>query len=147
MPSYDRTILLGNLTRDPELRYTPKGTPVANTAIAINRRWRDSESGDLREEVVFIELEVWGKQAETLNKHARCGSGLHVEGHHVMSQWEDKETGRKHTMLRVSVDNFQFVGRPPEEKDEGSPAVSSPSTAPAPAAKKPAAKKPAVKRA
>jgi single-strand DNA-binding protein len=135
MPSFDKTILLGNLTRDPELRYTPKGKAVATTGLAINRRWKDPETSELREEVVFIELEVWGKQAETLNKHARRGSGLHVEGHHVMSQWQDKETQQKRTMLRVSVDSFQFVGRPPGEEEGSAP----PSAASAP--KKPSTSK------
>ena len=114
MSSFNKVILLGNLTRDPELRYTPKGAAIANTAIAINRRWKDAETAEAREDVTYVELEVWGKQAEVMSKHTRCGSGLHIEGRLVLQQWEDKETQKKRSQLKVHVESFQFVGRPPE---------------------------------
>lgn len=111
MASFNKVILMGNLTRDPELKYTPKGTPVARLGMALNRRWT-SEGGEVREETVFVDIEAWGPQAETISKYVKKGSPLLVEGRLRMDQWDDKQTGQKRTKLVVVCENARFVGAP-----------------------------------
>ena len=96
MSSYNKTILIGNLTRDPELRYTPSGTAIAKINLAINHKYR-TQSGETREEVTFVEVDAFGQQAETIGQYVKKGRPLLVEGRLKMDQWEDKQTG-----LRVS---------------------------------------------
>jgi len=92
MASYNKVILLGNLTRDPELRYTPKGAAVAKLGLAVNRKYT-LETGESREEVTFIDIEAWSKQAELIGQYCRKGSPLFVEGRLRLDQWGDKNTG------------------------------------------------------
>lgn len=106
--SLNRVFLMGNLTRDPELRHTPGNQPVANLGLAVNRRWR-SPDGEMREETTFIDCEAWGKTAETLCKYLRKGRPVFIEGRLKLDQWEDKETGKKQSKLRVVVEGFQFI--------------------------------------
>jgi single-strand DNA-binding protein len=107
MSNYNRVILLGNLTRDPELRHTSGGTAMAKLGMAINRRY--TANGEAKESVCFVDLVAWGKQAEVLHKYVHKGSQLMVEGRLEFSQWEDK-SGGKRSKLEVAVENFQFVG-------------------------------------
>jgi single-strand DNA-binding protein len=109
MSGFNKVILLGNLTRDPELRYLPSQTAVADFGLATNRRYRTKEGED-REETVFVELTAFGKQAETLHQFCRKGRQLMVEGRLKYDQWEDKDTKAKRSRLSVIVENFQFVG-------------------------------------
>ncbi len=109
MASYNKVLLLGNLTRDPELRVTPKGTPVCQFGLAVNRQYKD-ESGQTREEVTFVDLEAWGKQAETIAKFLTKGRPLFVEGRLKFDQWDDKTSGQKRSKLKVVLENFQFLG-------------------------------------
>ena len=109
MASYNKVLLLGNLTRDPEMRVTPKGTAVCQFGLAVNRQFKD-ESGQMREEVTFVDLESWGKQAETIAKYLTKGRPLFVEGRLKFDQWDDKATGQKRSKLKVVVENFQFIG-------------------------------------
>lgn len=109
MASYNKVILLGNLTRDPELRYTPKGQAVAKLGLAVNRSYK-TDTGETKEEVTFIDIESWGKQAELIGQYLRKGSPLFVEGRLRLDQWDDKNTGQKVTKLKVVMENFQFVG-------------------------------------
>ncbi len=109
MASYNKVLLLGNLTRDPELRVTPKGTPVCQFGLAVNRQFKD-ESGQMREEVTFVDLEAWGKQAETIAKYLTKGRPLFVEGRLKLDQWDDKTSGQKRSKLKVVLENFQFLG-------------------------------------
>ncbi len=111
MASYNKVILLGNLTRDPELRYTPKGSAVARLGLAVNRKYT-LETGESREEVTFIDIDAWGKQAELIGQYCKKGSPLFVEGRLKLDQWDDKNTGQKVSKLRVHLENFQFVGAP-----------------------------------
>jgi single-strand DNA-binding protein len=111
MASYNKVILLGNLTRDPELRYTPKGSAVARLGLAVNRKYT-TETGESREEVTFIDIDAWGKQAEVIGQYCKKGSPLFVEGRLKLDQWDDKNTGQKVSKLRVTLENFQFVGAP-----------------------------------
>jgi len=109
MASYNKVILLGNLTRDPELRYTPKGQAVAKLGLAVNRSYK-SETGETKEEVTFIDVDAWGKQAELIGQYLKKGNPLFVEGRLRLDQWDDKNTGQKVSKLKVVMENFQFVG-------------------------------------
>jgi single-strand DNA-binding protein len=111
MASFNKVILLGNLTRDPELRYTPKGQAVAKIGLAVNRSYK-MESGETKEEVTFIDIDAWGKQAELLGQYLRKGHPLFVEGRLRLDQWDDKNTGQKVSKLKVVLENFQFIGGP-----------------------------------
>jgi single-strand DNA-binding protein len=109
MANYNKVFLIGNLTRDPELRYTPKGVAIAKLSMAINRTWK-SESGENKEEVTFVDLDAFGRQAETLGQYVKKGSPLMVEGRLRLDQWDDKQTGQKRSRLGVVVEGFQFLG-------------------------------------
>ena len=110
MPALNKVLLMGNLTRDPELRVTPKGTPICQFALAINRQFK-MESGESREEVIYVDVEAWGKQGETIAKYCTKGRPLYVEGRLKLDQWEDKE-GKKQSKIRVVVEGFQFIDGP-----------------------------------
>jgi single-strand DNA-binding protein len=110
MNGFNKVILAGNLTRDPELRYTPSGTAIAKFGLAINRKWRDSNSGELRDEVTFIDVDAFGKQAETIGQYMKKGSAILVEGRLKLDQWEDKQTQQKRSRLGVVAESFNFLG-------------------------------------
>jgi len=121
MANFNKVILAGNLTRDPEVRYTPKGLAIAKLALAINRTWR-SEAGESKEEVTFVDVDAFGKQAETIAQYLKKGRPILVEGRLKLDQWDDKQTGQKRSRLGVVLENFQFLdsgnradgaGRPP----------------------------------
>ncbi len=135
MASFNKVILLGNLTRDPELRYTPKGMAVARLGMAVNRTYK-TEGGESREEVTFVDIDAWGKQAELISQYLRKGNPLFVEGRLKLDQWDDKASGQKRTALRVVMENFQFVGG----RAEGRPGPGAPG---APASQSPAPSAPA----
>jgi single-strand DNA-binding protein len=109
MPNFNKVILAGNLTRDPELRYLPKGTATARLGLAINRQWRD-ESGQTKEEVTFVDVDAWGKQAETICQYLKKGQPILIEGRLKLDTWDDKQTNQKVSKLRVVVEGFQFLG-------------------------------------
>src|SRR5437899_1925403 len=109
MASFNRVILMGNLTRDPELRYTPKGTAIAKIGLAVNRVWR-TETGETKEEVTFVDIDSFGKQAETIAHYLKKGSPLLMEGRLRLDQWDDKQTGQKRSKLGVVLETFQFLG-------------------------------------
>lgn len=109
MPALNKVMLMGNLTRDPELRVTPKGTSICQFALAINRTFK-MESGETREEVTYIDVEAWGKQGETIAKYVTKGRPLFVEGRLRLDQWEDKNTKEKRSRVKVVLENFQFLG-------------------------------------
>jgi single-strand DNA-binding protein len=109
MASFNKVILVGNLTRDPELRYTPKGMAIAKIGLAVNRVWRN-EAGESKEEVTFVDVDAFGRQAETLAQYMKKGSPLLVEGRLKLDQWDDKQTGQKRSKLGVIVEGFQFLG-------------------------------------
>ncbi len=111
MASFNKVILMGNVTRDPELRYTPKGMAIAKIGLAVNRVWRN-EAGESKEEVTFVDIDAFGKQAETIGQYIKKGSPLFVEGRLKLDQWDDKQTGQKRSRLGVVLDNFQFIGAP-----------------------------------
>lgn len=102
-------ILKGNLTRDPELRYTPKGTAVAGFGVAINRTWLD-ESGQKREEVDFFDCEAWGKTGEFVGKFFTKGKPILITGRLKLDQWDDKQSGQKRSKVKVVVERVDFCG-------------------------------------
>ena len=128
MASYNKVLLMGNLTRDPEVKYTPKGTAIANIGLAVNRRWT-TDAGEQKEDVTFVDVEVWGRQAETIGQYLSKGKPIFVEGRLKLDSWEDKESGQKKSKMKVVCEHFQFIGAPgggrAEFKDE-SPADQAP---------------------
>ena len=109
MPNLNKALLMGNLTRDPELRVTPKGTPICQFSLAINRDWK-TDGGEKQTEVVYIDVEAWGKQGETIAKYCTKGRPLYVEGRLRIDQWEDKNTKEKRSRMKVVLEQFQFLG-------------------------------------
>ncbi|MFA5063728.1 MAG: single-stranded DNA-binding protein [Candidatus Omnitrophota bacterium] len=120
MASYNKVLLMGNLTKDPELRYTPQGTAVANLRMAVNRKYRDKNQ-ELKEEVCFITAVVWNKQAETCNQYLHKGSSCFVEGRLQSRSWEDN-TGAKRSVIEVRAERVQFMGSGPGKPPAAAPA-------------------------
>jgi single-strand DNA-binding protein len=111
MANLNKVFLIGNLTRDPELRYTPNGTAVTDFGMAINRTWK-GQDGERREEACFIDVTAWARQAEVIAEHCRKGRQLFIEGRLQLDSWEGQD-GQKRTKLRVVAEAFQFLGPPP----------------------------------
>ena len=108
MANFNKVILAGNLTRDPELRYTPKGTAIASFGLAINRKWK-SETGEMKEEVTFVDVDAFGRQAEVVAQYMKKGRPFLVEGRLKLDQWEDKNTHQKQSKLKVVLEGFSFI--------------------------------------
>ena len=115
MASYNKVILAGNLTRDPELKYTPSGMAIAKIGLAMNRKWK-TETGEMKEEVTFVDVDAFGRQAETIGQYLKRGRPILIEGRLKLDQWDDKQTGQKRSRLGVVCESFQFLdsGRPGE---------------------------------
>ena len=111
MANLNKVLLMGNLTRDPEVRYTPKGTAVAELGIAVNRVY-SGENGEKREEVTFVDVTVWGRTAENVGEYLKKGRPVFIEGRLQLDSWEDKQSGQKRNKLKVVADNVQFLGSP-----------------------------------
>jgi single-strand DNA-binding protein len=141
MASFNKVILAGNLTRDPELKYTPKGTAIARIGLAVNRQWK-SETGEQKEEVTFVDIEAYGRNAEILAQYVKKGRPLLVEGRLKLDQWEDKNTHQKQSKLKVVLEGFSFLDSRGSANDAGAPAAEAPRPRPAqvaPAAASPSA--------
>jgi len=110
MASLNKVFLMGNLTRDPELRYTPAGLAVASFGIAINRAWT-AKTGEQKEDVCYVEINIFGRRAEVVGEYLSKGNPIFIEGRLQFNQWETKD-GQKRSTLRVVADNFQFIGVP-----------------------------------
>ncbi len=119
MANFNKVYLIGNLTRDPELRVTPKGTAICQFGLAVNRQFKD-ESGSVRDETTFVDIEAWGRQGETISKYCTKGRPLFVEGRLKFDQWEDKTSGQKRSKLKVVLEGFQFLGGRGEGEGQGS---------------------------
>jgi single-strand DNA-binding protein len=109
MASLNKVMIIGNLTRDPEIKYTPKGTAIAEIGLAVNRNYT-TESGEKREEVTFIDVTLWGRTAEIVGEYCKKGRPLFVEGRLQLDSWDDKQTGQKRSKLKVVGDNIQLLG-------------------------------------
>jgi len=139
--SYNKVFLLGNLTRDPEVRYTPKGSAVADLGIAVNRQYT-LDSGEKREEVTFVDVTFWGRTAEVAGEYLKKGRSVFIEGRLQLDTWDDKQSGQKRSKLKVIGEMMQMLGgRPggssggggePEEPPRGRTSSSSSGGASAP---------------
>ena len=109
MASYNKVILMGNLTRDPELQYLPSGTAVARVGLAVNRVYNDRQSGERKEEVCFVDLDAFGRTAEVINEYFQKGRPILVEGRLRFQTW-DTDDGQRRSKHSVMVDRFEFVG-------------------------------------
>jgi single-strand DNA-binding protein len=116
MASLNKIMLIGNLTRDPELRVTPKGTSICQFGLALNREYK-TESGEKREDVTFVDCEAWGKTGELITKYLAKGRSAFVEGRLKLDEWEDKTSGQKRSKLKVVVEQVQFLGSKPDGAD------------------------------
>jgi single-strand DNA-binding protein len=130
MANFNKVILAGNLTRDPELRYTPKGMAIAKVGLAINRKWK-SETGEMKEEATFVDVDAFGKTAETIGQYLKKGRPILIEGRLRYQTWEDKQSGQKKSKLGVVMETFQFLdsGGGRGDGGEGAPAPSRPAAA------------------
>jgi single-strand DNA-binding protein len=113
MASFNKVILLGNLTRDPEVRYTPKGSAVCDLGIAVNRQYT-LDSGEKREEVTYVDVVLWSRLAEIAGEYLKKGRPVFIEGRLQLDTWDDKQSGQKRSKLRVIGETMQLLGsRPP----------------------------------
>ena len=108
MSKLNKVFLMGNLTKDPELRYTPAGTAIASFGIAINRTWAGSD-GEKKEEVCYVEINMFGRREEVINEYFKKGNPIFIEGRLQFQQWEAKD-GQKRNALKVVAEDFQFIG-------------------------------------
>ena len=106
--NFNKVILAGNLTRDPELRYTPQGTAIAKIGLAINRRYT-GQDGQTKDETTFVDVDAFGKQAEVIGQYLKKGRPVLIEGRLKLDQWDDKTTGQKRSRLGVILESFQFI--------------------------------------
>jgi len=134
MSDFNLVVIMGRLTRDIEMRYTPKGMAIANMSVAINRRWT-SEAGEKKEEVTFVECTLFGRTAENCAQYLKKGSSAHVSGRLKSESWDDKQTGQKRSKMVVVAESVQFIGSKSDSAQPSAPAPRSrqaaPPTAPA----------------
>ncbi len=138
MASFNKVILLGNLTRDPEIRYTPKGTAVTEVGLAVNRVYT-GENNEKREEVTYVDVTLWGRTAEIASEYLKKGRPVFIEGRLQLDTWEDKQSGQKRSKLKVVGEGLQLLGSRPggaTSAEGGEDRGSRPGSAPPP---KPAA--------
>jgi len=135
MASFNKVILLGNLTRDPEVRYTPKGSAVTDLGIAVNRQYT-LENGEKREEVTFVDVTFWGRTAEVAGEYLKKGRPIFIEGRLQLDTWDDKQSGQKRSKLKVVGETMQMLGgprsggAPTDNGDEGGGRTGKPSAPP-----------------
>lgn len=118
MADVNLVVLVGRLTRDPEVRYTPSGTAIAQLGLAIGRKYKD-QSGQLKEDTTFVDIDVFGRQAETAGQYLAKGRTVLIEGRLQLDQWEDKTSGQKRSKLKVVGNRVQFLGGPGEGGGRG----------------------------
>jgi single-strand DNA-binding protein len=123
MANLNRVLLIGNLTRDPEVRFTPKGTAVAEIGLAVNRVY-SGEDGERKEETTFVDVTLWARQAEVAGQYLKKGRPVFIEGRLQLDSWEDKQTGQKRSRLRVVGENLQLLGS--RQDAEGASPIASP---------------------
>ena len=132
MANLNKVLLIGNLTRDPQLTYLPSQTPVVEFGLATNRKWTDKATGEQREETCFVDCRCYGRQAETVNKFLRKGRPVFIEGRLQLDTWTSQE-GQRRSKHRVFVESFQFLGGPPRDgqsKSQRPPAAASANSGP-----------------
>ncbi len=134
MASYNKVILMGNLTRDPELKYLPDGTAMAKFGLAVNRRYNDRQSGEKKEEVCFVDITTWRREAEICNEYLKKGSPLLLEGRLHLNSWETDD-GQKRSKLEVIVERVQLLGTRQDSeggaiRDQGTESAAAPDEPP-----------------
>ncbi|MGV3532339.1 MAG: single-stranded DNA-binding protein [Chthoniobacteraceae bacterium] len=139
MPNLNRVLLMGNLTRDPEIKYTPKGTAVAELGLAINRVY-STDQGERREETTFVDVELWGRQAEIAGEYLKKGRPVFIEGRLKLDTWDDKTTGQKRSKMRVVGEAMQLLGGREGGPGGGPGGGGGPDESYAPAARRPPAR-------
>ena len=117
MSSFNKVILMGNITRDPQLKYLPSQTAVCEFGIAVNRKYKTA-SGEERDDVCFVDVSAFGKTGEVINQYLHKGDPIHIEGRLKFDSWEDKTSGGKRSKLSVIIDSFQFVGGKKSDGDD-----------------------------
>lgn len=122
MASFNKVILVGNLTRDPQVRYTPGGSAVAEIGLAVNRSWFDKNSNSRKEETTFVDVTLWGRTAEVASEYLTKGRSVLIEGRLQLDQWDDKESGQKRSKLKVVGENMTMLGGKSEGGDSRSEA-------------------------
>lgn len=127
MASFNKVILVGNLTRDPQVRYTPSGMAVADVGLAVNHSWFDKQSNQKKEEVTFVDVTLWGRTAEIAGEYLAKGRQVLIEGRLKLDQWDDKQTGQKRSKLTVVGENMTMLGSR-QEGGGGGRGPSGPST-------------------
>ncbi len=124
MPNLNKVMLIGNLTRDPEIKYTPKGSAVAEIALAINRSY-STDQGEKREETTFVDVVLYGRLAETAGGYLRKGHPAYIDGRLKLDTWDDKQTGQKRSKMRVVGESLQLLGgKESGERSDSPPAQS-----------------------
>jgi single-strand DNA-binding protein len=137
MANLNRVLLIGNLTRDPELRYTPKGTAVTDFGLAVSRIY-SGEDGEKKEETTFVDVTLWARLAEIAGQYLKKGRPVFIEGRLQLDTWDDKQTGQKRSRLRVVGENLQLLGSRPEgEASSSAPPPRRPSAAAPPSRQEP----------
>jgi single-strand DNA-binding protein len=121
MASFNRVILLGNLTRDPELRYTPQGAAVCEFGLALNETYKNKQTGQVTEKVHFIDITCWGRTAEVAAEYLKKGTQVHVEGKLTQDRWQDQASGQNRSKIKVTCEQLTFVGRKNQD-ESGAPA-------------------------
>lgn len=137
MANLNKVLLLGNVTRDPEVRYTPKGSAVCDLGLAVNRNYT-LDNGEKREEVTFVDVVLWARLAEIAGEYLKKGRPVFIEGRLQMDSWDDKQTGQKRTKLRVVGETMQLLGSRPSGGGDAQEAERPPRAAGKPAAAAPA---------
>jgi single-strand DNA-binding protein len=120
MSSYNKVILMGNLTRDPEIRYTPKGMAVADIGLAVNRTYT-TDGGEKQTEVTFVDVTLWGRTAEIAGEYLKKGRPAFIEGRLQLDSWDDKQSGQKRSKLKIVGEALQLIGGRPESQQEAPP--------------------------
>ncbi|HUG20800.1 MAG TPA: single-stranded DNA-binding protein [Planctomycetaceae bacterium] len=110
MASFNKVILVGNLTRDPQVRYTPSGSAVTDIGLAVSRTWFDKQSNSRKEDTTFVDVTLWGRTAEVAGEYLSKGRSVLIEGRLQLDQWDDKETGQKRSKLKVIGENMTMLG-------------------------------------
>ena len=123
MAAFNRVVLVGNLTRDPEVRYTPSGTAVSDIGLAVNRNWFDKQTNSRREEVTFVDITLWARTAEVAGEYLSKGSQVLVEGRLQQDSWEDRESGQRRSKLKVVCESLQMLGNRGERAPAAAPAA------------------------
>lgn len=131
MPNLNRVTLMGNMTRDAELKYTPKGTAIADFGLAINRSWKDAD-GVKHEKTTFVDIAFWGRLAEIIGEYGGKGKPIYVEGRLELDTWEDKESGKKRSKLKIVGESLQLLGGKPQGSEGTSRRTEAPARQPAP---------------